>query len=334
MALLETNIAGLWWSSQSAKGTIPATAAKKGRWIGGSVAGNVVMGQEPFADGSRFNSANQYPDRLEGGGSPVVQGQTGALAHLLWCMCGAETVTGAAAPYTHVITPGSTSKYMTWWTTVGSSIVMRRRHEDCRPRSVTVTGATDQKVVHINPELLSTNPDKIQGTDPVKALDTGEPLLYTEGASTYTVNGTVFPVHSAFSVTISDGLELVYGDRVNAEDVASTLGEVSFNVTLAYNATVQTLVNTLKYGTGAPVTDAAPQQSAPALGSYSFDLTRSTTDQFKCEVLNVSWSIPDEPDPSPQGGVPTITLTGRGIVQGASPIIRWTIKNSDAAYTI
>lgn len=333
MALLELNQAGLWWSSQTAMGTIPSTAAKKGRWVGGGIGGTVTMGQEPFADGSRFNSTLQYPDRLEGGGSPGIQGQSGPVGHLLWSMLGSETVTGTG-PYTHVITPGASSKYMTWWTTVGSSIVRRRRHEDCRPRAVTVTGATDQKVIRITPELLSINPDKIQGTDPVKTLDSGEPLLYTEGASTYTVNGTVYPVHSAFSITVSDGLELVYGDRVNAADVATNLGEVSFTVTMALNSTVQTLVNTLKYGSGSPATDAAPQQAAPALGTYSFDITRSTTDEIKVEILNVSWNVPDEPDPSPQGGVPTITLSGRGIVVASNPIIRFTIKNADPVYTI
>jgi hypothetical protein len=332
MALLELNQAGLWWANQTALGAAASTAIKKGRWVGGNVGGTVTMGQEPYADGSRFNSTKQFPDRLEGGGSPGIQGQVGVLGHLLWCMCGSETVTGTG-PYVHTIVPGSTSKYMTWWTSVGSAVARKRKHVDCRPRAVTMTGATDQKVVRITPEILSINPDLINATDPVKTLDTEEPLLYTEGASTYTVNGTVFPVHSAFSVTISDGLELVYGDRINAADVATTLGEVSFTVTLALNSSAQQLVNTLKYGNATPADTTAPQQSAPAIGTYAFDITRSTTDEFKVEILNVSWNVPDEPDPSPQGGVPTITLSGRGIVVGASPIIRFTVKNNDPAYT-
>jgi hypothetical protein len=332
MALKELNQAAIFWSSQTAKGTPATTAAKKGRWVGGNVGGNVTMAEEPYADGSRFNSSVQFADQLQGGGAPGIQGQSGTLAHLLWAFLGTETVTGTG-PYVHTVTPSGVSKYMTWWTSVGSSVATKRRHNDCRPQQVVIAGATDQKVVRLTPTLISLDPDEIVATDPVKTDDGTVPMLYTEGSASYTINGTVYSGHSAFTITLSDALTAVYGDSVHAFDVANGLGAVTLDASLYLDSAGQALVNTLKYGTASPSTGAKPQQAAPSVGTYSFNLARGATEAFGVTFAGVTWSIPDEPEPSPQGGTPVISLTGRATVVASNPIVSFQVKNADAAYT-
>src|SRR3954453_20268060 len=261
MALRELNQAAIWWAAQTAKGSAASVASKKGRWVGGNMAGQVSMGEEPYATGDRFNSTLQYPDELSGGGPPAIQGQTGPLAHLLWSFLGTDTVTGTG-PYTHTITPGAVSKYMTWWTSVGATggaASTIRRHNDCRTSQVVIAGATDQKVIRITPTVISLDPDEVITSAPVKADDNTQPLLYTEGSASYTINGTVFPGHSSFAITLSDSLTPVYGDRLSAFDVAAGLGNVELSASIYLDATAQAFLNTVKYGTASPTAGTKPQ---------------------------------------------------------------------------
>lgn len=325
MPLAELNIASVWWAKQTARGTAATTAFKKANLLSGGLSGNVAMGSEPVADGNRFNRAFQYPESLDGGGAITVQGQTGIVANLLYNFLGSVSTTGTG-PYTHTITPSvNGSNWMTFWQTVGNQVKRQRQFNDCRISQLVINAAQDQKPWHVAATVISLDPDVVYTSDPVKTTDSTTPMLYTEGVGNWTINGTTYPVHQAVTVTLGDSLEAVRGEKITAQDVGTGVGTMTLEATLAWDATVQALANTLKYGTATPTVGTKPQQTAPALGSYLFDIVRSTTEEIKMNATSISWSIPDEPDPNPSGGVPTMTLTGQLM---ADPT--FTVKNADA----
>lgn len=93
---LESNINGLWFAKQAAKGTpVSFTAGtKRGRWVGGDVQVNRADGMEAWSDQTLFGDAVDFANTLIGNGAPVIQGQSSLTAYLCWLACGQEVVTG------------------------------------------------------------------------------------------------------------------------------------------------------------------------------------------------------------------------------------------------
>ena len=334
MAVVERNTAAIWLSGQTAKGTPATTAVKKGRLVSGSLNPAIAYGSENYTDGSRFSSASDFVDSISGEGSAVLQGQSGILAYLSYLMLGQETVTGTG-PYVHVATPGSVSKWVTVWSTVGSSLAQRRRHADCRITQLVFEGSTGSKVIHANPTFRMLDAGEVVATDPVKTDDGTEPIIYTEAQGTYTVDGVVIPIHSAFSVTMTDELTEVQGDGVRAVELAPGRGTVGLEVTLgAYNEQALAQMNKIWYGSPTPAAGTKPQSVVPAMGTYEFTATRGATESFKVKFYGVRWAPPAAPTGDPGGGAEAMTLSGGGRLVGSNPMIEVTVTNADAAYTV
>lgn len=93
---LESNINGIWFAKQAAKGS-PVTftvGTKRGRWVAGDLQTNRADGNENYSDQTLFADSVDYINTLIGNGSPAVQAQSGLVAYLSWIACGQETVTG------------------------------------------------------------------------------------------------------------------------------------------------------------------------------------------------------------------------------------------------
>ncbi len=331
MPALERNIGAIWVAKQTAKGSPAATAIKKARTVSGNFGIDVDTGSEPYADGARFNSSSDYLNSVTGSGSAGIQGQSGVLAYLAYLMLGAETVTGVG-PYTHVAVPAASSFWTTWWKTVGSTVVQRQRHNDCRITSLVLEGSTGQKVLRATPTIISLDPGEVVASDPVKPDDDTEPLLYTEAEASFTVNGVVIRGHSAFTITITDELTPYYADSVNAQEVVSGRGRIDLSSTILVDAAGLAEYNRIVYGTTTPTTGAKPAKVVPALGTYEFTMTRGATELFKVKFFGARFNAPEAPAIDPAGGAPEMTLAGGGRLVGANPMIELTTKNADAAY--
>lgn len=333
MPALATNVEAVWLAKQTAKGTPATTAIKKGRKVTGNFGVDVNYGSENYSDGARFNSASDFVDNITGSGSAGLQGQSGVLAYTSYLMLGAETVTGTG-PYVHTITPGATSFWTTVWKSLGSgSPVVRQRFNDCRITSLVIEGSSGQKVIRVTPTVMSLDPAEIVATDPVKADDGTEPLLYTEAEGTFTLGGTVIPGHSAFQMTITDELNPYYGDSVVPMELVTGRGAINFNCTiLADVAGLGELYKTY-YGTATPSTGAKPAHTVPALGSYTFNATRGSTEQFQVTFAGLRLAPPDFPAGTPAGGAAELQFTGGGRISGSSPMVSIVVKNADPAYT-
>lgn len=93
---LESNINGLWFAKQTAKGNAVTFTAgtKRGRWVGGDLQSNRADGNEPWSDQTLFADTVDFANTLIGNGAPVLQAQSSLVAYLCWLSCGQETVTG------------------------------------------------------------------------------------------------------------------------------------------------------------------------------------------------------------------------------------------------
>lgn len=337
MPAVESRVEGVWWAKQSAKGTAASTADKQGRKIGGGMSPARDDGNENYSDGSRFSSASDFVNTVLGNGNPMVQGQPGVTGHLAYLMCGQETVTGAADPYTHVATPANGGSFWsTWWKKVGQSSVLRQKFNDCRLTSLRLEASSASKVLHLTATFISLDSGEIFTSDPVKADDGITPLLYTEATGTFTIDGTVYQGHSSFAVTINDNVTPWYGDDVTAYEVVFGQGSVDIEgVTILVDAPGLQRYNTIVYGTASPTAGTKPQKTVPALGSYTFDMTRTgpPAREVKVELPGVKWSPDLSIEGNPDGGAIELPMAGQTRPVTGQPHIRITTKSADPAYT-
>lgn len=93
---LESNIVGLWFAKQTAKGAPVTftTGTKRARWVGGDLQTNRSDGKEAWSDQSLFADEVDFVNTLIGNGAPVIQGQSSLVAYLCYLSCGQEVVTG------------------------------------------------------------------------------------------------------------------------------------------------------------------------------------------------------------------------------------------------
>lgn len=108
---LESNILGLWFAKQTAKGAPVTftTGTKRGRWVGGDLQTNRADGTEQWSDQTLFADSVDFANTLTGSGAPVVQGQSSLIAYLCWLGMGQETVTGGVSAVQTLTASGTVS---------------------------------------------------------------------------------------------------------------------------------------------------------------------------------------------------------------------------------
>ena len=335
MTAIENRIGGAWWAKQTAKGTPATTADKRGRWVAGDM--NVARddGNENYLDGQRFPDSVDFVNQVLGNGNPSFQGQSGVVAHLAYLMSGQETVTGAAAPYTHVATPNNTGSFWsTWWKTVGQTVKLQQKFNDAKLVSLRFEGSTAAKVLRVTPTFVSLDAGEVYTTDPIKADDGTSPILWTEAEAAISINGAVVRGQSSFAFVIGDAVTPWFGDSVIPQDVAYGPGTVTIeNLTLLVDAAGLAHYNSQIYGTATPAAAAKPLHVQPALGSYTINFTRGTSEQVMIEVPGLRWTPDMAIPPNPDGGPVELAIGGAARKSGVNPMYRITTKNADPAYT-
>lgn len=340
MPLLEQNIGGLWVAKQSAKGTAASTPIKRLNWSGGDVVPNRQDGNENWMATERFGRYADFVDNISGAGDPQVPALPSDLSYLFYLFFGAEVVTGSADPWTHTFTPQNAGGFWsTWWKSIGGSVIQRQRFADARIGQLTVEGSTDSKIVKATPTLLILDPAEAIAADPATAFSVGDPFLYTEGESSFTIDGTVFRGQSQFQVTWNENLSLVYGDSVTPYDVATGQPDITITVSVLLDSNGLAQYNKLVYGTASPSAGTKPTKYLPALGSYSFGLVQKNASgpitparEFNLTVPGVKWT-PDVAIPAnPAGGSAAISLSGSVRKVGSNALTTAVVKCGDAAY--
>jgi hypothetical protein len=332
MPALDPKLAKVAWAKQTTKGTPSAAATKVGRWVDGDLTANVSLGSEEYADGRRLSNATDFVDNISGQGAPGIQAQGGTLAHLIYLWCGQEVVTGVG-PYTHTATPGDRSFWATFWKQVGvSPVVQYERHSDIRISSCAISGSSGAKVVRVTPNLVGLRPGEKRSSFPATTDEGTNPFLYTQGQGTFTIDGTVYRGHSAFTITPTDELSPWYGDDVYGHELIEGRGTVQVAATILVDADGLALRNKLIYGTTTPADGDFPAETIPTIGNYSFTLTNGA-ESFTVTVSGVRWSTDLQLPPNPGGGAVELNLQGTARLDGSDPMIQFVTVNDDPAYT-
>lgn len=309
MPAIESRTEAFWLSKQTAKGTPASTAVKRLRKVGGTAGINRDDASQPWSDGNRFQTAEDYVNTILGNGAPVTQGQAGVLAYLLYLSMGQETVTAVPGPtglYDHVATPSNAGGFwFTSWSKVGESVGPHRvRYTDCRLSSLRIEASSAQKVVNATPTFLSLLQD-VFITDPVAVEDTDRALLYYEGEGRFTINSAIFRGHSATAFTLDEAATPWYGDSVYPFDVVFGASAINIEgVTLLVDQQGKDYYDETIFGTTSPPAGTRPRVDLPLIGSYSIDLRKGT-------VIDLT------PTGVPTGG--SFTLTVDGVVTAAIP---------------
>jgi hypothetical protein len=351
VALVESNVYGLWVAKQTARGNPANAAVKKLIQVGGDVDANRDDGSENWSDGTRFGDSTDFVNTLIGSGSPVIEAQPDTLAYLCYLFFGGEVAPVAAAgdPTVHTFVPGaSTGFWSTWWQRVGLSSIVRQKFNDMRISSLRFEGSTGNKVVKVTPTLTGADPGEKYDTDPTPDVEKGTPgdvtdnlpFIYTEGKGAYTIDGTVFTGHSQFAVVVDDGLAPVYGDDVVPYEFSTGNAAVRLEgITLVLDDASKALYNKIIYDTATPAAGTKPIRTLAGveLGSYGIDLTRNgvgadALQRFKLDVAGVKWAPDLTVAPAPDGGPIELALAGQHRGVPGQPPVSVTVHNNDPAY--
>lgn len=273
--MLDNRNEGLWTARQtSGQGNIVASVAERQlRKVGGDVSVNRTDGSSVYSEGSRFGDRFDFIETIVGEGSPVAQAQPATLGHWATLMLGTDTVgtvSSSASIYEHVITPGTSGFWFTLWKKVGSQVgPLRQKFGDCRPVSYRLDGSSANKVLTQTLELLSLRPGIVYATDPVQALGTEDPFVYTEATSRWVIDGTTIPGIGSFGLLLGDGFTPWYGDDVVPATGGFGIAQVALdNMTLAVDANGLARYNQVVYGSTAPAAGVEPLKTVPPRGSF------------------------------------------------------------------
>lgn len=345
MSLMERQIYALWFGKQSAKGTPNTTPSHRAKWLGnGSLQSNPEYASETFSDATQFVDTQDWVNSLAGQGAPPLIGTPEELACGLWLAHGGETTTAVTGPpaktkHTFVPLPGI-GHWSSWAQRQGSSVIDRVRFNDCQISQYVIEGSTANKSVHFTPTIMSLDPGEVLASDPTAAMPTKAGFLYTDGTGRFTIDGAVFRGHTQFALTVNLDLQPVPTDDVVAQDLAIGNATVAIAVSVIMDAAGKAKWNQLMYGTATPAAGTKPLRTVPALGSYGFDLRArdntgtATGDKFVLTMAGVRWTVPDAPEPDPQGGPSEVALAGSMRKVSGQPAYQIDIDCDAAAFTV
>jgi hypothetical protein len=252
-----------------------------------------------------------------------------------------QTTPGVLASHVTKSSANTGGLWATYWQTVGAATQQKLKHNDFRLNQLVVEASTGTKALHATANAFALDPGEQYVTDPTTALSTGPVLFFTEGSSTFTIDGRVFPSSSQFQIDLNRNMTPAYGDSPTPFDIAR--GQASATVTTTVSADSDFLAawNTWIYGTPTPGAGAKPNKRVPPSGSYSFTLSKkdsagNTIGSFNALFPAVDWQVPDSPALAPDAGTQTISLAGtltRSPLAPTADLYTFTIGCQSAAFT-
>ena len=341
---VESNVYGLWVGKQPAKGTPALSASATAlRQVGGDIAAARDEGEENYSDNSRFGDIVSFVNSIQGSGTPVCQATPDTVALLSYLFYGQEVFTvkvPGTSPPKYEFEPGASgSFYTTWWKKVGLNEVVRQQFNDTKLTGWRIEGSTANKVVKINPTLMSLDPAVVYASDPVDEVDRVTPFMYTEGSGNFEINGVVFRCQSQFAIAVADAVTPYFGDSIQPCDMIAGQSTITIEgLTVLLNSASLSLYNEIVYGTPSPVAGTRPTSEISEDGSYTIMLERdgATADErvsVQVELPGVKWAPDVAVPPNPDGGAIELTLAGTVRKRTGQPSIKVTVETGAGSNT-
>lgn len=319
MAGLKGNVAWLGASKQTAKGTAAASMQYKVPFSGGNI--------QPVRDTDRLSETDALRDQgpayittsgVEG--APEFYVRDGSIGFFLSHGLGTSVPSGTTN-YTHVITPGNTLPYLTFWRNIGDTLW--ERFEDCMISSLEISAEAGA------PLSCTAN---VQGRRAVRLTSVpfaGVPTLDTSAVynfnnATVTLGGGATALVRSFELTVDNNVERQQTDDVVPYDVVPGQREIS----LGFDLVFETLDEYNKFHYGGAAGTAVSSNIYTTSANFVFDLGVNNSVGF--DLPSIAYEeFPIEPDP---GGDPIVASVRAVAQRTGSDLLTATVKNQVATY--
>lgn len=299
---------------QAAKGTAVAPT----KFLRLSSAESIVQSQEVIED--RTLSGDQELDIIHKiGHNPDGSFQNFARpdlgAFLLAMILGADTISGAAAPYTHTLTRANTIP----WLSIERKLTDAERIADCKLNQLVISGESGNPVL-MDCSFLGVDCSIETAASP--SYETNEPFMFFDTGSYILDSGAVTTVNS-FTITVNRNLERIKTNSYKWDDILETAFDIEVALRLKYEDNAQ--YKAILFGGATALTDVLDD------GSLAIDLTYGAgadLKQFKIEIPALKHLDAEKHlDPDPKA----VYLDMRSkAVKSASEIITATCQNAVA----
>lgn len=324
MAGIKGNVAWILGQAQDVKGT-PATLdpdkAYKQGLTGGGIGPTRSVERLSETDASR-DAGVSYVQQTGIEGSPEVYVRDRNAPFWLWAGMGSIATTGTTPNYTHVITPGNTLPYVTFWRNIGD--LLYERFLDCKVGSIAVSADAGSPLT-ITAGVTGTQASRLTAApDDGDEIDVEAGEVYNFNKATVTLGGSVTRLISSFDMTIENNVAAQQTDDSVPYDVTEGSREVSLGFDLIFESLAQ--YNEFHYGgaAGVAIDDGIFTTSA------IFTFTLGANNEISFNLPSIAYEeFPVDADP---GGDPiTVSVSAVG-QRTAGPIVTATIKNQVESY--
>lgn len=263
---------------QAAKGTAAPAATHRVALMGGALpapskvsapAGSLTVARvarEPIVEVVRVE------------GSPVIAARPNIAGLLLFAALGSEAVSGAADPYTHTITLGTSQPWLTLWRSIGS--LLHERFPDCRLASLEISSVAGRPVA-ITAAVLGTRAESRTAGQAAGAIESSTVFLHADAQGALVVEGSPVAEIREWRLRIDTGAH--FADSLAGPSVRQG-PKVSVLLETRQVANDVALWNRHHYGS------ATPAQNAPATtvplesGVIQFTLTEPVTPERSLRI--------------------------------------------------
>lgn len=248
--MVASNIGEVGVGIQSAKGVAAVTANARFMLTGGGIGP-----QREIVDLEESTSARlrlgAYVARARAGGTPAAYARPDVLGVLLYGAMGSKTVTGAADPWTHVLTLAATLPYLTWWRNVGG--LLFERFHDTKVGSLTLRSVEGAAMI-AETELVGLTANAKAAALAAPAISVETPFVHYDAQGQLLVEGVAVASIRSSVVTINNGAAAVPGDSLGGYAVSEGLQTITIETMQLIEDVA--LWNRLHYGSAAPADNA------------------------------------------------------------------------------
>ncbi|MDI9598684.1 MAG: hypothetical protein QM323_04185 [Acidobacteriota bacterium] len=247
----------------------------------------------------------------------------GSFAGLLYAVLGARQTTGAAAPYTHTLTPAA---LLPWCTVFGAKDTERKSASDAKADSLKVewegNGPVKATIAWAGLGVAWSDAAYVPVTD--ETDDT-----YLKGINLTSVIDLDGSGYDGGAVLQGGSVEVkrnITPDPKSGQLAPADLSEGAFECDVEFKVRVPDLLPVRKLLTGA--VDGSTIAAAVPYGGFTLTFA-DAAESVALAAAKVAFKVPEEPEADPKGGPAELTLQGRCY---GEPAITATVINSVASY--
>jgi hypothetical protein len=326
---IPSNIADVSFAVQTAKGAAAAVGTNR-LWMAGGSQPHSAEVKEDFEEtsGQRMLS-DSYISTVSVEGAPEFFVMPESIAPLLYGVLGAQSITGAADPWTHTFVPSASLPYFTFWRMLGNGLT--EKMTDCIIASLVLHGESG-KPLRVTPTIMGLTPTYLTPAEATAPIEKTNRFMHWDASQAYKVEGSPVACIRSFDLTIDNGAELIPGDALVACDVS--VGRLAVTASTTQLVTDFDLWKRLHYASLTPANGAAHTGtvlelagSPPGLDWLWTRVAASRTLEILVPRVQVE-PFDDEPDVA---GTPLVrTVEYRAVQPASGAAITAIVKNSKA----